>query len=104
MQTIDFSYNWNNKLNCKAFTTWRVHNPKKYYEGAIVDITLKDEHLFTAAIVKVRTLLLNQANEYISYLDTGYSVEEFQDIVLKMYGAKAKTMKFDFILLERIEE
>lgn len=30
MNTLNFSKNWNNKLDCKVFTTLRLHNPNKY--------------------------------------------------------------------------
>jgi len=38
--TIKFSYNWNNKLENKAFTTIRIHNPKKYIAGKAFNIEL----------------------------------------------------------------
>ena len=34
--TINFSYNWNSKLNCSAFTTIRVKNDKKYRIGKVI--------------------------------------------------------------------
>lgn len=33
LPTIDFSYNWNGKLNCNSFTTIRLANPNKYQIG-----------------------------------------------------------------------
>lgn len=37
---IRFSYNWNNKLNCKAFTTIRLHSPERYFLGAKFNVYL----------------------------------------------------------------
>lgn len=36
--TIAFSNNWNNKLDCLAFTTIRLYNPGKYVKGRVYKI------------------------------------------------------------------
>lgn len=85
METIPFSYNWNNKLDCKAFTTIRLYNPNKHFEGNQVNIWLKGGARGTGTIKAVKPFLLEKLNPFISYLDTGYSVEECRNIILKMY-------------------
>ena len=34
-ERLEFTENWNGKLNCSTFTTMRLHNPQKYCVGAI---------------------------------------------------------------------
>ena len=41
MITIPFSYNWNNKLDCKAFTTIRIFNPENHRPEIAVNAVLK---------------------------------------------------------------
>lgn len=81
---IDFSYNWNNKLDCKAFTTLRLAN-ERYVEGRRYAVRLKGELKGDYRIEKIKTIFLNQINEYISYLDTGYSVADCKNVIKKMY-------------------
>lgn len=102
-EKIVFSYNWNNKLNCKAYTTFCLYNGK-YQIGKTYQIFLKDQHLYNAVIEDIKVLKLDQVNSFIAYIDTGYSVEEFKNIVKKMYGTKAETSLFCLILLKKIEK
>lgn len=100
LKRIDFNYNWNNKLGCNAFTTFRVFNPEKYILDEEYDIYLKNQFVCKAKIIRIKILKLNEINSFISYIDTGYSEEEFKEIVKKMYpGADNKT--FMFILLKK---
>jgi CRISPR/Cas system CSM-associated protein Csm2 small subunit len=105
LEVIDFSYNWNNKLNCKAFTTFRLHS-NKYGVGRIYEVQLKSETLGTATLQNKKTIKLNQINDYISYLDTGYNVDEMKNIVRKMYknsNINCETQLFDFCLFKYTE-
>jgi hypothetical protein len=99
---IKFSYNWNNKLNCKVYTTFRLFN-EKYQYNKRYKIYLKEEHIHDAIIEDMKIMKLDQINRFIAGIDTGYSVKEFKNIVLKMYGEKAKTANFLFILLKKID-
>ena len=100
---INFSYNWNNKLNCKAFTTIRLKNSKKYQIGKEFKILLKKELLKSAVIEDIRTIYLNQINEFIAHLDTGYSAHETKNIIKKMYSKiNLETQPFSFILLKTL--
>jgi hypothetical protein len=63
--TIRFSYNWNNKLDNKAFTTIRLHNPKKYSVGNEYNIQINDQHKGVATLQDKRTLNIAQLNDFI---------------------------------------
>ena len=101
MDLIPFTYNWNNKLNCSAFTTIRIYNQTKHYVGNRVEITLKgsNEKRF-GTIMAVKPFLLHHLTPFMSYLDTGYSVGECQKIISKMYPTIDLAKKqFAFILI-----
>ncbi len=85
MKEITFSYNWNNKLNCNAFTTLRIEQPNKYIVGADYHIVLKKEQIAVARIVNIKSFFLKDLNEFIAYLDTGYSLDKCRQIILNMY-------------------
>jgi len=97
---IKFSYNWNGKLENKAFTTIRVHNPKKYIVGRIYQIELNGTTKGSATLQAKRVLMLNQLNEFICYLDTGYNRTETISIFNKMYSRMdLNNIYFDLCLL-----
>ena len=79
---LNFSYNWNQKLDNKAFTTIRR---TEYPKGQSIKIYLNKVYLKSALIVAVKPFKLHQLNEFMSYLDTGYSVDECKEIIRKMY-------------------
>lgn len=82
---LPFSTNWNNKLDCQAFTTLRLYQPSRHVVGQAVHITLKGESKGNAVIAAVKPLYLHQINDYIAYLDTGYNAIACQNLVKKMY-------------------
>jgi len=86
MKEIDFSYNWNNKLDCKAFTSLRLSD--RFDVGEQVRVTLHHKKKFFAEVVDKRWILLDEINEYIARIDTGYSAEECKDILRKMYKGR----------------
>ena len=105
MDTIKFSYNWNNKLRNKAFTTIRLHNPNRYRKGEQYEIKLKTEPLGVAILHDVRCLTLSQLNDFICYLDTGYNLPETMQIFKRMYtGINWETQKIDFCLLVYVKQ
>ena len=85
---LDFSYNWNNKLDCKSFSTIRLRNDKKYYAGAQLNVRLKGVDRGTATVVAVSHFTIDKINESIARLDTGYSAEECRGIIRRMYVNK----------------
>lgn len=98
MFDLKFTSNWNNKLDCHAFTTIRMYNPSKHFVGNGVNILLKEESKGTGVIMEVRRFLLADLNPYVAYLDTGYSVPECQEILRKMHS-KIDTRTYKFALL-----
>ena len=98
---IRFSYNWNGKLACQAFTTIRPASAL-YETGERYQIFLKDEHLFDAVIIEKRRFPVSKINDFVAYLDTGYNAEECKKIINRMY--KGKVTEVDFILLRRVEK
>lgn len=85
MFDLKFSYNWNNKLDCTAFTTIRLFNSSKHKPEEKVNLLLKENPMGTGTIKSVRCFFLADLNEFVSYLDTGYSVAECQKIIHTMY-------------------
>jgi hypothetical protein len=86
MLELPFSYNWNNKLQCGAFTTLRLYNPTKHIVGTQVRISLKGQVVGEGVIAAVKPLLVDQINDFIAYIDTGYNAESCKEIIRKMYG------------------
>ena len=99
---LNFSYNWNNKLSAHAFTTIRLFNPAKYIIGCRYDVKRKGKFLKRVRIQDVRNIKLQDINDYVSYLDTGYSARECRDMIMTMYKNIVKdwsTQLISFILL-----
>jgi hypothetical protein len=100
LPVIKFSFNWNNKLTNKAFTTIRIHNPAKYKINTEYAIELKGEAKGTAILKDITILKGCNLNEFICYLDTGYSKAETTKILKRMYkGIDVDSTLFDFCLL-----
>jgi hypothetical protein len=84
MEQINFSKNWNNKLDCTAFTTLRMPNPR-YQVGQLYEITLHDENKGFGKIIAIDYINLADITEYIARLDTGCCAEECKDIMRTIY-------------------
>lgn len=85
MEALNFTNNWNNKLDCKCFTTLRLENPK-YKVGYEVMVTLNaGATLGRAKIIDVKELYLDKINNFIAHLDTGMNVEDTKALIIKMY-------------------
>lgn len=88
MKELIFSYNWNNKLNNKYFTSIRMS--ELYMPGQEYKIVIKEKGfvlktLGVAKIMMIKELYLHQINEFIAGLDTGYGVDECKKIIMRMY-------------------
>lgn len=106
-QELNFSTNWNNKLNCQCFTTIRLHNPKKYFIGAVFRVFLKGFLKGRAEVVGVKICTLKDINEYVARLDTGYSAAECRKIIQTMYKGKPivwERQLLNFCLLRYIKD
>ena len=102
MDVIPFTYNWNNKLDCFAFTTIRIYNPSKHFVGNKVRPMLKGVNKGDGTIIEVKTFLLHQMNNYMSYLDMGYGVDDGKKVITTMYPSiDFTTKKLAFILIAK---
>jgi uncharacterized protein YqfB (UPF0267 family) len=102
---INFQTNWNGKLDCKCFTTFRLSGDK-YQIGRAYEIQLNGKYLKTARCIDKKTLRLDQVNEWIARIDTGYSLEEFRKVVRTMYKnivTDFGTQEFVLVLLETVD-
>src|SRR5574339_939734 len=84
MEQLPFSYNWNQKLDCNAFTSMRLMS-QKYQVGTKFEIIIKGRQPFIATLIAVKTFQLKQLTPFMSYIDTGYSVQECIKLVETMY-------------------
>ena len=104
MQKLEFSTNWNNKLDCKCFTTIRIYNPTKHFQGNTFEIFLKRKYKGKATVMTIGALKLENLTDYICFLDTGYSKIETIEILRKMYPKiDFKNQYLCIILLQKIE-
>jgi len=88
MDILDFVYNWNNKLDCVAFTTLRLRNDSKYQLGLKKAVMLKGESKGDIYIEDIKHLKLDNINEFVARLDTGYCREKCVEIIKTMYKNK----------------
>jgi hypothetical protein len=105
MNRIDFSYCWNDKLRCIAFTTFRL-NSDKYVVGNEYDIYLQGEYLYRCKLLDKKILKLKDVNMWITNLDTGLNVDEFKWLIINMYAKKIDNVynvDFALLLLKRID-
>ena len=85
---LDFSHNWNGKLNGKAFTSIRLWNEGKYQVGNEYKIRLGNTKKGVARLVSLKRIRLDQINDHIALLDTGYMANECKELIRTMYKNK----------------
>jgi len=102
---LNFSFNWNNKLDCRCFTTIRLKNERLYPIGKELTVLLKNKPLKTVKIIDVKHFTLPQLNEFMAMLDTGYNLESTIDIFHKMYPQTVndESVVLSMLLLETIK-
>ncbi|MBF7093592.1 hypothetical protein IUY40_18840 [Flavobacterium sp. ALJ2] len=104
MDKLEFSANWNNKLDCKCFTTIRLFNPTKHFKGNQFEILLNRKYKGKAVVLGVVKTEIHKLNDYVCYLDTGYGKEETTAILKKIYPRiNSKNQLFSILLLKKIE-
>ena len=108
---LNFSYNWNNKLNCNVFSTIRRYNPSVHYVGKEVEVfensTKPGINRGRAKYLIVTPFKLHQLKPAMAYLDTGYSLDETKIILRTMYKGKVPDIEqetFCYCILEKIKE
>lgn len=103
---IDFSENWNNKLNCTYFTTIRLHNPKKYIVSQKNTTFLKKIPISNVLVVDVAVVTFDKIKPWVKMQDTGLSVTDFDKMVKTMYKNIVKDwekQQWEIILCKTIE-
>lgn len=102
---IEFSYNWNNKLNNTYFTSIRQENLTKYIIGKEFNVILNEEFLKKAILVDIKKFQIKDLTNYMACLDTGYSKEESLNIFSRMYKIDASTSEkvFYFLLFKTVK-
>jgi hypothetical protein len=85
MDRLTFSYNWNNKLQNKAFTTIRKAIPEHYPLDKVFDVYLKNEFIKQVRVEDTKLCLLSKLPSYTCFLDTGYCREETISMFKKMH-------------------
>lgn len=84
INTLEFSTNWNGKLHTTIFHTLR--RSARYEVGDRVEVYMNKKLLGVAqCISKTRYTDITQVPETVCYLDTGYSREETENILARMY-------------------
>jgi len=102
MKELKFSYNWNNKLDCKAFTTLRLSN--KYFIGDELEVILNKKVLYNATIIDKKTFKMKDITDWVAYIDTGYDKNECTKILERMYSKRPiewNTQDIHFYLIKR---
>jgi hypothetical protein len=101
---LEFSTNWNNKLECNCFTTIRIFNQTKHFRGNHFEVYLQKKSRFEAVVLGITMTKLDDLNDYVCYLDTGYNKAETIAIFRKMYPRiDFNNQKICIILLKKIE-
>lgn len=81
---IRFSRNWNNKLSCDYFTTYRLKS-ERFHIGETFRIMLGGKLLFYADVVEVQHTFLDHVSNMDTMLDAGMSAADFRQMLKTMY-------------------
>lgn len=103
---MEYNRNWNNKLACDCYTSIRLANAGKYKVGRRYGVYLNSKHHHDAILLEVRELTLDQINERLARLDTGYGAKETQDILMKMHRNKFvdwQTQRLSWCLFQKLK-
>lgn len=111
MDRLNFSTNWNRKLDCEVFSTIRRWNPDVHYLGREVDIydnsTTPARYKGRGKYAIVSEFKLSQLKESAAMLDTGYSLPETLNIIRTMYSKKVPNIDqapFSYIIIQKIKQ
>lgn len=107
-ERMEFSENYNNKLNCTCFTTVRLHAPIQNAIGAVKQIYLKGVWKGNARVIHAATITLDRINLPMAKLDAGLSPDELCRLLKACYrnrpGINWETQPLDYLVLEYIKE
>lgn len=101
-QNLNFSYNWNYKLDCKAFTTIRLS--ERFEINDHLNVYFNDKLRCHVRVVGKRLFNILELPELICWLDTGYSKAETIEVLRKMYKDVDMTkVKFTVYTLLKVD-
>lgn len=110
MERLNFSTNWNKKLDCDIFSTIRRWNPAVHYVGKEVEVydnsVTPARYKGRAVYAIVSEFTLNQLKPAAAMLDTGYSLDETLNIIRTMYKNKVTDFArqpFAYIILKKVK-
>jgi hypothetical protein len=97
--------NWNNKLNCDYYTSIRPAWESYYKKGEFYAALLNSKFHHEAQILEIKSFLIKDLNQYMSFLDAGLSPEQLRDHIKQMYKNKPAVLSesFYFILFKKIK-
>lgn len=89
--TLRMSQNWNNKLDCKVFPTFRKFNEAKYlyYKrnfNQVFDILLNKRLYCQAKLISIKVTPYRLVPLETLMLDTGYTTKEAIDMLFQSLG------------------
>lgn len=103
MERLNFKTNWNNKLNCKVFSTIRPQIPEKNYKlDKKYEIYLNKEFKGIAKIILLENYHISFLTDIECLLDTGYKKDETLKIIEKMYDGQYQY--FEYIILKYLSQ
>lgn len=83
--SLNFSVNWNNKLDCFFFTTFRklysTEIPECYSAGSRYNLRLEGKYKGTCTIIDSRIVAFSQLNDWHITLDTGLPPKEGKEVL-----------------------
>lgn len=107
MDDLNFNHNWNGKLNCDFFTTIRLWNERKYFVGAKFKMYLKKKYKCDVEVVGVKKAFINQINDWMAWMDAGYSAKTTQDLLRDMYKNKPlinwESQPLAYVMIKKIK-
>lgn len=101
MNELVFTQNYNNKLNCHAFTTLRLQNTNRHVLFAEYKIMLGKQHLKNAQLRAIKHIDISQINDYIALLDTGLPAINCVALIKSIYpNVDFSQQKLSFLLFQ----
>ena len=96
---INFNENYNNKLNCKFFTTVRLLNYEKYKTGWAYNIWLKGNFYRTVQCVEIRVIDYSNFDRFLMMLDLGLTLAESKAKLIELYPILLKEPNTPLMLI-----
>lgn len=99
---LKFSSNLNNKLNCNYFLSFRVTNPAYRLENVLA-ISCPGVKRFKAKIKNLKFLKYSEISDFVAYMDSGMSKDDFKKSLKSIFGERVESMSFSLLLLQRLK-